>query len=365
MKSLSQIIIIFTLLICSLFVFQPVQAVDNFSAHLTIEQIRNGANLASNDGIFNISWPAESYTQPIDVYLTTDSAVPNYPAGDIISSVYSYYILSSESASKSFEIAIRFTDSSPWAKHIWLYDYKQHNWLRLPTRLDRAGGLAIASTTHYYGKAVLLSEKVMLYNQGEGVYESFAKDFAVQPDARQLFSEITIAAYNNQLYPEQWPRVSDIYQYELVGGEMAATPFTLHWSYKFVDAAMPTAFYWDNGKQNWISLPTLADLDRGEVIAQTVFPYARVALFQQPNVSAGEASWYAYKNCNCAAVRDYPKGTKLRVTNLYNGKSVIVRVNDYGPEAWTGRIIDLDKIAFAQIASLRMGLTNVKIEALQ
>lgn len=64
---------------------------------------------------------------------------------------------------------------------------------------------------------------------------------------------------------------------------------------------------------------------------------------------------------------DYPFGTKLRVTNLANGRSVTVVCNDRGPHrrfVRQGRIVDLSQAAFARIADLRAGLIDVKIERL-
>jgi rare lipoprotein A (peptidoglycan hydrolase) len=78
-----------------------------------------------------------------------------------------------------------------------------------------------------------------------------------------------------------------------------------------------------------------------------------------------DQSWYRafdYQNGNFAASRDHPKGTKLKVTRLKSGQSIVVEVNDYGPELWTGRIIDLDTAAFEQLGSLRAGLIYVKVE---
>ena len=65
-----------------------------------------------------------------------------------------------------------------------------------------------------------------------------------------------------------------------------------------------------------------------------------------------------------AAHRTLPFGTKVRVVNAQNGKSIIVRVNDRGPFA-KGRIIDLSSSAFKSIASLNAGVINVKIEVVQ
>ena len=75
----------------------------------------------------------------------------------------------------------------------------------------------------------------------------------------------------------------------------------------------------------------------------------------------GAASWYAYTGTLAAANPWLPKGSYVRVTNLENGKSVIVVINDRGPFA-PGRIIDLDKVAFERIASLGAGVINVKME---
>jgi rare lipoprotein A len=89
----------------------------------------------------------------------------------------------------------------------------------------------------------------------------------------------------------------------------------------------------------------------------------------------GVASWYNVKSSSSrtasgerfletaftGASNDYPFNTLLKVTNLENGKSVIVRVNDRGGFKKYGRIIDLSKGAFAKIADLKRGIITVKI----
>ena len=62
---------------------------------------------------------------------------------------------------------------------------------------------------------------------------------------------------------------------------------------------------------------------------------------------------------------DYNFGTKLEVTNIINGKSVIVRVNDRGPNKRLGRSIDLTKSAFSRIADTDTGLIAVRIEKVE
>jgi peptidoglycan lytic transglycosylase len=64
-----------------------------------------------------------------------------------------------------------------------------------------------------------------------------------------------------------------------------------------------------------------------------------------------------------AAHRELPFGTRLRVTNLDNGRSVTVRINDRGPFA-QGRILDLSFAAARELGMLRSGVARVRIEVL-
>jgi len=64
-----------------------------------------------------------------------------------------------------------------------------------------------------------------------------------------------------------------------------------------------------------------------------------------------------------AAHRTLPFGTRVIVKNIRNGKTVKVRINDRGPFV-KGRVIDLSRAAFLQIASLDDGLAKVEIRVL-
>jgi uncharacterized protein YabE (DUF348 family) len=76
----------------------------------------------------------------------------------------------------------------------------------------------------------------------------------------------------------------------------------------------------------------------------------------------GLASWYAHTGTMACASRMFPRGTWLRVTNRATGKQIFVVVNDYGPMRGTGKMIDLDKVAFEKIAPLGQGVVEVKVE---
>jgi rare lipoprotein A len=59
-----------------------------------------------------------------------------------------------------------------------------------------------------------------------------------------------------------------------------------------------------------------------------------------------------------------PFGTQVRVTNLRNGRSVVVRVNDRGPFV-RSRIADLSQAAAASIGMMRRGIARVRLEVVE
>ncbi len=88
----------------------------------------------------------------------------------------------------------------------------------------------------------------------------------------------------------------------------------------------------------------------------------------------GKASWYALHSQTAsgemmnpsamtAAHRYLPFGTKVRVTNVKNGKSVVVRINDRGPFIG-GRVIDLSKGAARKVGMIKAGVAPVKVTTL-
>lgn len=107
-------------------------------------------------------------------------------------------------------------------------------------------------------------------------------------------------------------------------------------------------------------------LATGFVFATTTLPaYAQ----------CGHASWYALTSRTASGERmnpsdmtaahgSLPFGTRLKVTNKRNGKSVVLRINDRGPFA-KGRIIDLSKGAARKLGFVDAGHTFVCIERIQ
>lgn len=103
---------------------------------------------------------------------------------------------------------------------------------------------------------------------------------------------------------------------------------------------------------------------------QTLLSTVSTVLYQ----IRGIASWYGYdsgtasgepfrQNALTAAHRSLPFGTKVRVVNLNNGRSVVVRINDRGPFI-RGRVIDLSTGAARVLGMMTTGIAPVRIEVL-
>lgn len=95
-------------------------------------------------------------------------------------------------------------------------------------------------------------------------------------------------------------------------------------------------------------------------------------------VQHGKASWYSVKtnrgtrtasgerlsnSAATAAHKTLPMGTRVRVTNMANGKSEIVRINDRGPYT-KGRVIDVTMGCAQRLGFYSRGVVPVKVEVL-
>jgi len=79
--------------------------------------------------------------------------------------------------------------------------------------------------------------------------------------------------------------------------------------------------------------------------------------------SVGVASYYGAAGLT-AAHRSLPLGTRVRVTNTANGRSVVVRISDRGPFV-RGRSIDLSHSAAQAVGMTETGVAKVRMEVLQ
>jgi rare lipoprotein A len=108
-------------------------------------------------------------------------------------------------------------------------------------------------------------------------------------------------------------------------------------------------------------------------------PPPAAAAMEQPGVQRGMATFYGNeqqggptasgerfdKRQMTAAHRTLRLGTRVRVTNTKNGRSVVVRINDRGPYGNRGRIIDLSEAAARRLDMIEAGVVPVIVEVLK
>ena len=80
------------------------------------------------------------------------------------------------------------------------------------------------------------------------------------------------------------------------------------------------------------------------------------------NLTASEEPYD--KDAMTAAHRTLPFGTRVKVSNLDNGKSVVVIINDRGPHS-KNRLIDVSGAAARQLGLIDSGTAKVKIEVME
>ena len=79
----------------------------------------------------------------------------------------------------------------------------------------------------------------------------------------------------------------------------------------------------------------------------------------------GIATYYfhpRYPNALIAAHRTLPMGTRVRVHDLDNGRSVVVTIVDRGPFAGPSRVIDLSTVAANVLGIRSVGIAHVRVE---
>jgi rare lipoprotein A len=95
----------------------------------------------------------------------------------------------------------------------------------------------------------------------------------------------------------------------------------------------------------------------------------------KPSASYGVASFYTEDEWTASGERfnthamtaahpTLPFGTRLRVTNVTNGRSVVVRINDRGPYVH-GRVVDLSGSAAESLGMVERGVVKVKLDVVQ
>ena len=218
---------------------------------------------------------------------------------------------------------------------------------------------------------LILSEEKYANNNSEISF--FSDEFKLSFPEASLNKETKVTA-KKILSPFDWPwnfsPLTEVYEFDLENRGEAYNrekPIKIKLYYSDDKPYYKNIYFFDSNANSWRQLPSKENFKEGYVEATIHFSFSRLAILYNDKVDLeGEASWYAFKGGNFAASADFPRGSKIRVYNLENDKFVDVVINDYGPDRklFPNRIIDLDRVAFNQIASPGAGLINIRLEPL-
>ncbi|MFA6304751.1 MAG: RlpA-like double-psi beta-barrel domain-containing protein [Patescibacteria group bacterium] len=418
----------FLLMIVIFLSFSPKLALAE-NLHFEANQTWRGGQFISSDNLFQIKIPSQKYQQPLDVYFYRHPQ-EQLPADlNALSEVFSYYIYSSAITEESeFTITINYPGGPEKGKTIYYFNSLTQKWAMASNRAFNNNltfslkgkenklvvvGSNLTQTPTQNQEPIKISEtfsfavgeessQLMFSKICRPYLQNFFKSDKSNPTSEvkklQLFlketegfNDLPISGYYGNVTFGAVKTFQERYSADILqpsglskgtGWVLGATLAKINqincqknpgsYSYEIIlpyetSSKQAKSAYWLNN-ETWEKLESFDDYKNKTVTAIIEKDLAQVALFQESSQWVGQASWYSWKKGLFAASRDFPKGTKLKVTNQangkYRGKSVVVEVNDYGPQIQTNRIIDLDKVAFKEIGLLSSGVMPVKIEVL-
>lgn len=237
--------------------------------------------------------------------------------------------------------------------------------------------LATANSTIVIKRAIPIKitygeKSFLMQTQAKNVADALQEakqEFDIPPESIQNDSQATIAS-GQEIF------VSKIEKNEITETQVVDMPVEYSDDWEIMEGESKVL---QEGNQGEKTIKYLITLENGqevnkELVSEEITSQPvpkKIALGKKPVPApdpvptgasqVGTASWYDYGSTPTCAHRDYPAGTRLLVINNSTGASVIVTVNDYGPAAWTGRVIDLNSVAFSMIAPLSQGLVEVTV----
>jgi len=205
-------------------------------------------------------------------------------------------------------------------------------------------------------------------NGGSAIYnQDFSLDYTGGTLSQSSSLKLNLIVDKVDL-PWNLKKISSVYNFQIEPSINLSRQLSITLAYEPGNNQFKQVYFFDITKKSWVALPTTDYVKDSKVKALINKPGAMVAVFAKPGtLTVGKASWYKYKNGDFAASPDFPKGSRLRVTNLANNKSVEIVVNDWGPERdkHPDRAIDLDKVAFAKIAKTGEGVIKVSVSPIK
>ncbi|MFH1598245.1 MAG: septal ring lytic transglycosylase RlpA family protein [Patescibacteria group bacterium] len=353
--------------------------------HLDAATMQKGYTVSMDDDSFRLGIVANIVDQEVDVSVKqlVRNSLPQPEGKRLISSIYQFDVQGAVSNPIIFSypawVSIQYDSEAVFEKELMVWDRNLEQWVAMPATTDRDNSLIKAITHLPFSQVAVFERDIVpvdttlvnideatiskgytVQNEDDSLAVGILHDSIDQPVTVEL-KEISLPAP----LPENLDLISRVYQFDIFSANPIdfTKPIWLRIGY-FKDTNLLKQIYvYDEGKKQWIHIPSSADLNNNQVKAAIHLKYAKIAVLEDTRyLSEGVASWYRDSRYPFgAANNDYAYDTELRVTNLETGESVIVKKYSDGPFV-SGRVIDLVLPGFCLIADRYEGLARVKVE---
>lgn len=351
------------------------------SVRLDQATIVRGYTISDPAGLIKVGVLPGAVEQPVTVTLKSMSSSEITPPAEreLISQVFEYDVLAELPPAKVVKllpISLAWESDSYRGKAIYFFNKQSQSWVELPSRVDWQSHrlhalsplpfsqLAVfekkeprhADEDHSFGAEEAQLGQTVAFDDSTAWVETFDGTFTagIRMGLRDALAPPS---------PEGWQRVSPAYTVDLFGSAPQKA-YKLKLKYETPNGTAKSVRFWDKNKQTWVELPTEIDYAASIAVAKSTLSFGTVAVFENEELAfqEGVASWYTTRAYEYGvANNEWPMKSILRVTNTDNGKSVEVSIESRGPFV-KGRVVDLTKSAFAQIANPRAGVIRVRVE---
>lgn len=297
----------------------------------------------------------------------------------LVSGIYEYDFIGQTNPlilSKPYQLALKYSSDNHRTKSIYYWNKPTGTWVKLPSQLKSDIGEMRGVSPLPYSKIAIFEAAPSVQtpliiavdpaNDVTAAFDDGSASARLPKGATDGPAIMTLKGGEPPSAQTDFKLISPLYIFDVTGlsQNKLNQPITLTIKYDSDSVYRRNLYYWDRNAASWRIIPSVVDYSVETVTARTVLKYALVGVFEtnEPVIQEGIASYYASrKYTNAAANNMFPYDTKLKVTNLANMKSTVVTVKSTGPFV-PGRVIDLVKTAFTEIADHHEGVIRVRVE---
>ena len=357
----------------------PVHAAETVTRELTTDYATKGVEVRVADQ-FVLGIRPNLFTAPANITVTPEAALPaplpvRYTAAGTVFGMSIDTVAAETQARDKLWLKVKATPVANTATVLLAYDPQALAWVIAGTSMD-AAQMLVGSTRWLHTTVIPVTDTATLPG-------AFGPDVVVTPQSHILpvlaSAAAVSASTSTATYTLRGQALAEAASFVVTPDLALPAPLPARYSQRSPEVFV--AFRTDTGvltrmSKGMVVTPKVAPKGflRQRVLyynpakkiweltqGNTAYVAGYVVVVDDLGEEIGIASWYASrKHPDGVAHNRYPMGTKLRVTNLENNKSTVVKVVSRGPYV-RGRVIDLVSTAFKKIKGKNGGLAKVKV----